>query len=608
MVCKCITIFIFLSFFCFVSYSQVDNTKKTSSTIKQESEKEKFEKEQAVFLLKNILLKSKSIENFQQKTYVIIEAAVTLWDYDKPFARESLLDFIDQSFADYQELLSTNNRTSEENNKLQDLSITLNKSLKALAGKDLEKAKLLQNKFFEIKQQNLKGKELDERLELVSEGLELDEKRTLDLLTAILQQGVPSEFPKLISTLKEKNPDIAEALLQRAMQNLAVNPNYQSSDAIYLSIAVFNEEGILIPSTKDETNPNNFFVFTSFIGKSNQPTTKEKISNYFSAVQNFFNSRLQNQANGFFDSLPNLIGSYFLIEKLKSYNQIYGLANSEGLNSISITIAALMQTAGFNQQTLSDVKGYAQRLTNSNNPLGLDDGKDLLEKAENAKNADEKLDYLISGIIRLIELKQYEKAERKIFDIESVEIRDSLNLLLNVRSGMEAIKLQNWRAFEKRVEKISENRIQAFMYLKAISAFKSQKDNNLLSEYTLKSEKNIKAVPDKSAKANAYFYLTDLLLSIDKTTGILTLPNAIKAINEASDFNEDEFEINIKIPTRKTYFAEYIGANSFKNTFSKLAEIDWNDSQVQALQIKSKGLQALAQVATAKEVLRKTRK
>ncbi|MDQ3636153.1 MAG: hypothetical protein M3405_16860 [Acidobacteriota bacterium] len=147
MVYKCITIFIFLSFFGFVSYSQVDNTKKTSSTNKQESEKEKFEKEQAVFLLKKILLESKSIENFQQKTYVIIEAAVTLWDYDKPFARESLLDFIDQSFADYQELLSTNNRTSEENNKLQDLSITLNKSLKALAGKDLEKGNYCKTNF-----------------------------------------------------------------------------------------------------------------------------------------------------------------------------------------------------------------------------------------------------------------------------------------------------------------------------------------------------------------------------------------------------------------------------------------------------------------------------
>lgn len=604
MIFKWFTILVLLTLCNFISYSQGNETRKTSR--EQQREKEKYVKEQAILLLKTVLLDSKSIEHFQQKTDVIAEASTTLWDYDKSFAEESLLNFIKQSLANYKELLAKENRTTEENTTLQNLDYALKKSLKALAGKDLEKAKLLQNKFFEVREQSLKGKKLNESLELAAEGLDIDEQRTLDLLSAIIQQGIPSQFPKFIFDLRAKNPSIAKILTQRAMQNLAVNPNYKASDAIYLSVIIFNEAGVIIPSLNDEANANDFFVFTSFIGNSTKSAEMELISGYFSSIRNFFGSRIQNQASGFFDSRQNLIKSYFVIEKLKSYNQIYGLNNSETLNNISIPIVALMQLAGFSQQTLSDVKGYAERLANSNNPLGLDDGTDLLEKAEKAKNPNEKLDFLIRGIIQLIEFKQYVKAERKIFDIENSEIRDSLYLLVNNRAGLEAINNKNWGEFEKRTEKITEKRIKAFLYLKAISVFKSDKNNdNLLSEYVIKAEKNIQDISDKTAKASAFVYLTTLLLSLKQTDGSLMLPSAIKSINEASDFNEDEFEIDIKIPTRQTYYADYIGANSFRSLFSKLAEIDWADSQIQALQIKSNGLQAIAQVVAAKAALRK---
>lgn len=605
MIYKWFTILILLTFCSFTSYSQVDDAKKPINVSKQQSEKEKLIKEQAILLLKTNLLNSKSIENFRQRTDVIAEASITLWDYDQSFASESLLDFVNRSLKDYKELLTKENRTTEENTMLRNLDYAVKISLKALAKKDVKTANSLQNKFFEIKRQSFKGKELNEGLELALEGLELDEQRTLDLLSIIIQQGIPSQFPKIIFELREKNPALAEILTQRALQNLAVNPNYKASDAIYLSVVAFNEALILIPSLNDDTNPNEFFVFTSFIGNSNKSASKENITVYFSAVQNFFGARIKNQASGFFGSSQNLIKSYFLIEKLKSYNQIYGLNNTETLSSISIPIDTLMQTAGFSQKTLSDVRGYAQRLANSNNPLGLDDGTDLLERAEKAKSSDEKLEYLIRGIIQLVEFNKYAEAERKIFDVENSEIRDSLYLLLNQRAGLEAIKNKNWSEFEKRTEKIFDKNIKAFLYLKAISVFESGENDNLLSEYAIKAEKNIQNISDKNAQASAYVYLTSLLIKLKQTNGILMLPSMIEAINRASDYDEDEFEIRIKIPTRSTYFAGFIGAGAFKNSFSKLAKIDWDDSQIQALQIKSEGLQAKAQIITAQTILNK---
>lgn len=599
---KLFVIVVLISLCGFNSFAQTDRP----AAFQPKKDREKFIKEQAVLILKNSLLDSKSIGNFRQRTDVVTEASAALWEYDRNFARESLLAFVNQTLSDYKELLSKENKTAEENIALRNITHAVEKSLKILAGKDLEAAEALQNKFFEIRQQELKGKKLNDSLELAAQGLDADPQRTLDLLSAVIQQGIPSQFPKFIFELREKNPGAAKLLTQKALQNLAANSNYKASDAIYLSVIVFNEPGIIVPSLNDEANVNDFYVFTAHIGVSKKTTETPLIAGYFSSVRNFFDVRLKDQAGGFFESKQNLIRSYFLLEKLKSYSRIYGLNNSEALNNISIPVETLLQTAGFSQQTVSDVKGYAERLAASNNPLGLDDGTDLLEKAENAKNPEEKLDFLIRAIIQMIEFKQFVKAERKIFDIENFEIRDSLYILLNLHAGLEAIKDKNWSEFEKRTEKIADKKIKSFLYLKAISVYKPEKSNPVqLTEYVIKADKNIQDIAEKNAKSSAFVYLTALLLSLKQTDGILMLPSAVKSVNEAPDFEEEEFEINVKIPMRETYHAEFIGANSFRNLFSKLAEIDWDDSQVQALQIKSAGLQTIAQVFAAKAVLKK---
>lgn len=594
-----------LAFGGFVSYAQVDKGGETANTLKQQKEKNEFEREQAILALKTSLFESRSVKFLRQRADIIAAASPALWNYDRSYAEEHLLSFINQSLTDYNDLLQKEKRNAEEKTALLNLDYALKQTLRALARKDMETAKSLQVKFFEIRQKSLGGNQLNESLELASEGVDFDEQRTLAFLTAILQQGIPSQFPKFIFDLKAKNPAIARILMQRAIQNLAVNPNYMASDAIHLSATVFYEPSLLVPMLQNEENADALYVFTGFIGNSGIPAEKELISSYSLNAVNTFNLRLQEpSANGFFDSRRNLVKSYFLIEKLLVYNQIYRLNNHEIASRISLQIVALMQNAGFSGQTLLDIKGYAQRLAHSNSPLVLDDGTDLFEKGENAKNPEEKLDYLIRGIIQLIESKQYLKAERKIFDIEKSGIRDALYLLVNYRAGLEAINDKEWAQFERRTEKIVEKEIKAFLYLKAISILVPRKKlDTLLSEYAIKAEKNIQSISDKTAKASAYIYLTSLLSSSNPTDASLILPFALKAVNEAPEYEQNEFEINIKIPGRQTYYAGYIGAASFKSLFSNLGRLDWNDSQIQALQLKSTGLQSIARIAAAQSTL-----
>lgn len=613
MIRYCFTIPVLLILCSSVSYSQVNKTVRTSKTLEQQRakqqqrEQERYVKEQAILSLKTVLLNVESIENIQQKADVITEAADVLWDYDKPLAEESLLGFINQSFTDYRDLLnSTEKPTEKETSRLQDLSYAIKKSLNELAKKDIRKSKSLQNSFFEIRQQSLKGRELNDSFELAAEGFESDEQRTLDLLSAIIQRGIPSRFPKFVSELREKNPAAASLLTQRAIQNLTVNPTYTVPDAILISAIVFNESGILIPSLNDTANPNNFFVFSSFIGNQKKPVDRQQVSAYLAAAQNFFNLRLNNQGSGFFDSRQNLIRSYFLVEKLQSYNQLYKLKNPETLRSISMGLEALMQAAEFSQQTFLDVKGYAQRLVASDNPLALDDGTNLLEKAENSKEPKEKLDYLIRGIIRLIESKRFAEAQKEILDVDVAEIREALYTLFNKRVALESIKNKDWDEFEKRTREIAEKDAKAFLYLKALSTFESDKNNNLLPDYLTKAEINIRGISDKTVKASAYVYLTSLLLSLSQTEGLQMLPSTLAAVNEASDYYQNDFEITTKIPIRELNFIESLGANSFKTSFSKIAKIhDWDNSQAQVLQLKSEVLKSVAQIVTAQSVLKK---
>ena len=65
----------------------------------------------------------------------------------------------------------------------------------------------------------------------------------------------------------------------------------------------------------------------------------------------------------------------------------------------------------------------------------------------------------------------------------------------------------------------------------------------------------------------------------------------------------EDFYINILIPTRQAYFGESITGNLFQKLFSKMAKVNWRESQLHAMQIKRTDLQALARIAAAKSVL-----
>src|SRR2546429_538050 len=99
MLCKWITVLLLLGFGSVISVCQKPDAQKISdppSDQKDQKEREKQIRNQAVFLLKDNLLKGKSINNLRQRADVVTEASTILWDYDRPVAEESLVTFIEQ--------------------------------------------------------------------------------------------------------------------------------------------------------------------------------------------------------------------------------------------------------------------------------------------------------------------------------------------------------------------------------------------------------------------------------------------------------------------------------------------------------------------------------
>jgi hypothetical protein len=126
--------------------------------------------------------------------------------------------------------------------------------------------------------------------------------------------------------------------------------------------------------------------------------------------------------------------------------------------------------------------------------------------------------------------------------------------------------------------------------------------SQLFDEYTFEAGKNLAGIDDKLFKASGLALLSFLLLP-SKQNALPTFYDAIKEINASTEYDEDRFVINIKIPGRDEYFAEFLGSNEFQKCFEKLAKSNWENSQVLTIQLNSPSLKYIAQLSTARAIL-----
>jgi hypothetical protein len=586
------------------SFSQKPNIKSVSNSKVSDDEKLKkqFIKEQAITSLKDILLNSKSVENLEQRANIVAKASIVLWNYDKPFTENSITTLTTELINEYESTFFDDNPNEEIIVKRWSLSYSVKTLIKAIAKKDSKLASKFQKQYFKIREKELSNsldENLNDSLKTAKESEDLDLQQSVNLVSRILDVGIPTIFPQYLFDLKKKNPTLADTLVRKAITNLSINPGYSSEHAIVLSSYIFNENISLIPLAAEA---NDFSLITSPINITLKNSDKITVKNYFTAYQNFLNIRLQNQANGSFNSPNSIYQNYFLIKKLKKYEATLRFGTLRYFESVEQTLFGLAQNAQITTNTLSSLSGYAERLVNNSNPLGLDEGQSAFDKAEKSDNPKEKIAFLVEGIIQMIERRKYVEAEKKMSDIQYEEVLEPLRLFLNLRICQTYIDEKNWSEFDSRIKKINDKKVKAFLYLKALSVLDVKKDKQIFADYQFEAYKNLDTLSDKLSKASGFILLASIVFETDKLSGKSILADAFKAINE-SEYDQDEFEIEVKIPTRSTFFAEFLGRDAFEKCFLNLAKNDWLDSQIQTIQMKSQNLKYAAQIITAKTVL-----
>ena len=353
-------VFIILSLYFLPVNAQDISSPDSKGEIPKESAFQRQQEVEAILVsLREVLRDSKEIDDIRQRADVVAQGTVTLWDHDREFAKDAFAVFIENVLSEYLTLLKKASPTKEDEARIRELDFAVKKAIRILARKDVESASAYQERYFELRQAAYDRADLSDKMDLAAEGLDLDEQRAVAMLYAILQTGVPGQFPKLILDLKQKNPMVAENLVQMAIQQLAVNRNYGATDAVNLSVVVFNEAGIVIPYVPPDEDPNRYGLMTSFIGVTESPTGSAQIQSFYSASQSFFNLRLNDQQAGYFNSPRNVIGAYFFNEKLKAYAQVYGLAEITPFNYILGQMIPIADTAGITVQTMSNLSSLA---------------------------------------------------------------------------------------------------------------------------------------------------------------------------------------------------------------------------------------------------------
>ncbi len=336
------------------SFSQQKPNVKSNKISDEEKQKQKFITDQAILSLKDILLNPKSINDIEQRAYVVADASTTLWKYDRTLALDSILTTANNFISDYDSLVNSLNKTDGDANKKSKLNYAIKILLRALAKNDLKSAEKLQKKFLKLKEDEVSVEDdLDEKLKVAKEGEDVDIQQSVNLVSKIIEFGIPGLFPQYLFDLKKKNPVLADNLYRQALFNLSAKPIYKPRDAILISSYAFNEPVFLSPRF-EENKLDKFFIFNTPLNSPSRTASKSSVAAYFSAYQSFFNSRLQSQAIGNFNAPDNLLQAYFLNKKLKAYDRLYNFVNQNSWVNFENNLIPLARNAGINSQRLND--------------------------------------------------------------------------------------------------------------------------------------------------------------------------------------------------------------------------------------------------------------
>lgn len=576
------------------------SAKATDSTAVEQSVKA-FQRDQAVQLLRDVLISSSSIQDFGERSLIVARAGELIWAYDREVARFSISKAFDNLLAQYKEP-----EVVKSTEKLRRLDVALNRLIATMMRKDANLAASAQRHLAAMRKETLKDNadsSNKEKFSLAQESLGSNLQRSVDLAGGILQSGVPFGFPQFLYDVRRADVSSADALFDRGLTVLATGQIYRAADAIRLSAYAFREPIVLLPMPDpDQESPKlQFGMSTSNLTPPEYNLDPAVANRYLAAAYKHLTVQLM--AGAVVTEPVQLIQSLFLATKLGVYGSRLGLNQANMWQQLRFDLELRCKDAGIDAATVQNIIGFAQRLANLDDVFQFGDDSSL-DSAKEIKDQKRRNEILVRGIWNAIQAKRFQQAEVAIRDVDQKEVREKLSDVLAYYAGKASWKDGDWVEVTRRASLIKDARIGFLLLFESAKAARSTKDTerDMAKQFLLDARTRIPEISDKCDKAKSLISIASLAAETHPELSVELLPEAVIAINASEDYDGGDLQILVDVlPQFRLALA---GSDSSLELWVKRqAKVDWTNAIRLAGDINSKRLRSIALLSACGAVL-----
>jgi len=444
---------------------------------------------------------------------------------------------------------------------------------------------------------------LSDRLSIAQSSLDIDAKQSMMIAARVLDMGVPFAFPDYLYELERRDEISNNTLYRIALSKLANNTLYTPNHATLLSVFAFREKlQVLQIRTNGTDSPNiQFGALTTNLSPSPKPFNLELARAYLNAAYIYLVAKSIPLEQEGHPNAEYVIQCYFLAKKLNGYANKLNLNQNRQWEQLSNKHELIAQRAGLTISDLSGLSNLAEKLVNEGSIFQFDDGASAFEKAKTTKDAKEKTELLVRGIHELLEAEKFAEAEQKIKEIEDENIIEPIKDYFHFRIGKTAIRKREWNEVISHSNKIANPQLRMYLFLEGIKESLKNRKKDVALGYLQLGTNTVQKIEDKAIKAKALVAMAGLLTSFDSVWNSQTVIDAIKAINQADNYDGTNYSVTIELPKLRLFFP--LSDSDINTSFERAAKNDWISTINATSDITRKEIRAKAQIAVCRSIL-----
>jgi len=563
--------------------------------------------EQAYETAKSVWASSRNISDTRQRTDINLRAFRIVRANEPELAHTELT-------RNFDDLLDVYSSMSKQDKSRPTIETAIARIISSLAPEDSAAAQKLQQRYFETRRQITADRTDDRRdladtLNLASDLLDGDVKQSVQLASQVFEKVFPENAIQYLFNLQRREPKTAQQLYQLVLRLLASGQHYSPRAAISISVYAFNEKQLVSPGVwrGDDGKQRVSLFATATSYERSRDTVDIALANAFiSASYQYLQKRVLQDTSADRSDPAAIYSNYFLQQKLKACAQLYRLDPESQWVRYETAVTALARQAGANESDLTLLSEQAHKICRQQS-ANSDSGDDnAFALAAEEKDQRKKAKLLVDGIMWLLRQKRFASAEQNVDSLEDLNMRNQMAQVVKVAIAKDAIERRHWSEVSQRIEKIDDRTMRVYLLLEAGSVKGTSKpDREVALRYVSDARKVLETFDNVVQKAAGVVATLALMQTIDANSTPLALNEVSKVINGAEKYQGENYFALLFLPPNNSEFGYQLKEIGFEDCFARAGKYDWLGTDLAALNLENKYLQALARLTAAKALLEK---